>query len=128
MNERMSSDNVNQFQLGHCCSVAQSWLTLCDPTDCSSPGSSVYGILQARILEWVACSHPGDLPNSGIELVFPALQEIFTTEPPGKPSSFYSKAPNTELGPQGDEAAPDGKAIKLSLPGLPTQGQPLLPS
>ena len=32
----------------------QSCLTLCDPMDCSSPGSSVYGILQARILEWVA--------------------------------------------------------------------------
>ena len=34
--------------------VAQSHLTLCDPTDCSPPGSSVHGILQARILEWVA--------------------------------------------------------------------------
>ena len=32
----------------------QSCLTLCDPMDCSLPGSSVYGILQARILEWVA--------------------------------------------------------------------------
>ena len=32
----------------------QSCLTLCDPVDCSLPGSSVYGILQARILEWVA--------------------------------------------------------------------------
>ena len=34
--------------------VAQSCLTLCDPKDCSLPGSSVHGILQARILEWVA--------------------------------------------------------------------------
>ena len=34
--------------------VAQSGLTLCDPTDCSPPGSSVHGILQARILGWVA--------------------------------------------------------------------------
>ena len=32
--------------------VAQSCLTLCDPMGCSLPGSSVYGILQARILEW----------------------------------------------------------------------------
>ena len=31
-------------------------LTLCDPMDCSLPGSSVYGIFQARILEWVAIS------------------------------------------------------------------------
>ena len=34
--------------------VAQSGSTLCDPMDCSPPGSSVHGILQARILEWVA--------------------------------------------------------------------------
>ena len=36
--------------------VAQSCLTLCDPVDCSPPVSSVHGILQARILEWVAIS------------------------------------------------------------------------
>ena len=34
--------------------VAQSCLTLCDPMDCGPPGSSLHGILQARILEWVA--------------------------------------------------------------------------
>ena len=34
--------------------VAQSCLTLSDPMDCSPPGSSVYGIFQARVLEWVA--------------------------------------------------------------------------
>ena len=36
------------------CEVAQSCLTLCNPMDCRLPGSSVHGILQARILEWVA--------------------------------------------------------------------------
>ena len=36
--------------------VAQLCLTLCDPMDCSLPGSSVHGIFQARILEWVAIS------------------------------------------------------------------------
>ena len=36
--------------------VTQSYLTLCDPMDCSPPGSSIHGILQARILEWVAIS------------------------------------------------------------------------
>ena len=35
------------------CLFAQSCLTLCDPMDYSPPGSSVHGILQARILEWV---------------------------------------------------------------------------
>ena len=38
------------------CSVAQLSLTLCSPMVCSPPGSSVHGILQARILEWVAVS------------------------------------------------------------------------
>ena len=37
-----------------CVLVAQSCLTLCDPMDCSPPDFSVHGILQARILEWVA--------------------------------------------------------------------------
>ena len=36
--------------------AAQLSLTLCDPMDCSPPGSSVHGILQTRILEWVAIS------------------------------------------------------------------------
>ena len=38
------------------CLVVQSCLTLCGPMDCSPPGSSVHGISQARILEWVAIS------------------------------------------------------------------------
>ena len=37
-----------------CVLVAKLCLTLCDPVDCSPPGSSVHGILQAKILEWVA--------------------------------------------------------------------------
>ena len=36
--------------------VSQSCLTLCDPMDCSLPGSSIHGIFQARVLEWVAVS------------------------------------------------------------------------
>ena len=38
------------------CLVAQSRPTLCNPLDCSPPGSSAHGTLQARILEWVAIS------------------------------------------------------------------------
>ena len=52
----------------------QSRPTLCEPMDCSPPGSSVHGILQARRLEWVAIPSPGDLPDPGIEPGFPALQ------------------------------------------------------
>ena len=51
------------FYLKNCntnvCVCAQSCLTLCDPVDCSPPGSSIRGVLQARILEWVAISCPG---------------------------------------------------------------------
>ena len=51
-----------------CAKSLQSCPILCDPIDCSLPGSSVHGIFQARILEWVAvCPPPGDLPYPGIE-------------------------------------------------------------
>ena len=53
--------------------VAQSCLTLSDPMDCSLPGSSVHGIFQARVLEWVAIS-TGDLPDPGIKPGSPTLQ------------------------------------------------------
>ena len=46
--------------------VGQSCPTLCDPMDCSPPGSSSRGISQARILGWVAI--PGDRPDPGKEL------------------------------------------------------------
>ena len=42
-----------QFSMLCCCSVTKSCLTLCDPMDCSLPGSSFHGIFQAKILEWV---------------------------------------------------------------------------
>ena len=65
--------------------VTQLCLTLLRPTDCNPPGSSIHGILQARILEWVAISSPGDLPNPGIESGSPALQaDALSSEPPGK--------------------------------------------
>ena len=57
-----------------CCLVVKSRLTLCDPMDCSPPVSSVHGILQARILEWVAIPFPRNLPDPGIEPTSPALQ------------------------------------------------------
>ena len=65
-----------------CAKSLQLCPTLCDPVDCRPPGSSVHGILQARILEWVACPPPGDLPDPGIEpssLVSPALAGGFFT-------------------------------------------------
>ena len=49
-----------------CCIVAKSCPTLCNPMDCSIPGSSVHGISQARILEWVNISSSREiLPTQG---------------------------------------------------------------
>ena len=53
----------------------------CDPMD-----YTVHGILQARILEWLPCPPPGDLPNSGIKPRSPTLQvDSLPAEPPRKP-------------------------------------------
>ena len=69
-----------------CVLVAQSCLSLCDSMDCSPPGSSVRGILQARILEWVAILFSRDLPNPGIEPRSSGLQTgSLLSEPLGKP-------------------------------------------
>ena len=63
--------------------VAQLCLTLCDPMV-----YIVHGILQARILEWVAFSTPVDFSNPGIELRSPTLlADSFPPEPQGKPKN-----------------------------------------
>ena len=54
--------------------VAQLCLTLCGPIDYSLLGSSVHGILQAGIVEWVANPSTGDLPDPGSKPESPALQ------------------------------------------------------
>ena len=60
--------------------------------DCSPPGFSVHENSQARILEWVAMSSPGDLPNAGIEPKSPALQaDSLPTELQGKSYMEHNK-------------------------------------
>ena len=64
---------------------------LCDPGDCSPPGSSVHGILQARILEWVVISFSRGSSHPGIEARSPALQaDSLFSEPPRSPRMMYS--------------------------------------
>ena len=69
-----------------CCLVTRLCPTLCNPMDCSPPGSSVHGLLQARILEWEAIAFsrvscpPGDWTH-----VSCTAEGFFITEPPGKP-------------------------------------------
>ena len=58
--------------------------------DYSPPGSSVYEISQARILDWGAIFFSRGLPDPGIEPMSLALVgRFFTTEPPGKPDYIY---------------------------------------
>ena len=60
---------------------------LCNPMDCRSPGSSVHGILQARILEWVAILFSRGASRPGIKLRSPTLwADSLLSEPPGKPT------------------------------------------
>ena len=62
-----------------CCLVTQSCPTLCDPMDCSPPGSSVHGILQARILGWVAISFSREFYWPRDWTTSPALEGGFFT-------------------------------------------------
>ena len=74
--------------------VTQLLQTLCNPMDCSPPGSSVQGILQARTLEWIAIPFSqvgdgGNIPEPGIKPGSSALQTDFLlTELPGKPEGW----------------------------------------
>ena len=73
------------------CLQAQSGPTLCNRMDCSPPGSSVHGILQARILEWVVMpSSRGSSQPRDRTCVSWIASGFFTTEPPGKPNLFHS--------------------------------------
>ena len=66
-----------------CAVLSQSCLTLCDPMDCSMPGSSVHGILP-EYWNVLPCPPPGDLPDPGIKPGSPALQaDYLLSEPPG---------------------------------------------
>ena len=84
--ESLAAAAINLNHRMHACLVAKLCPTLFNPMDCSLPGSSVHGILQARILEWVATPFSRDLPNPRIEPRSPALQtDSLLSEPPGKP-------------------------------------------
>ena len=65
------------FSLVTCVTVSRSVVSnLCDSMNCSSPGSSVHGILQARNWMGLPFPSPGDVPYLGTEPCSPALQEV----------------------------------------------------
>ena len=77
---------------------AKSSPTLCNPVDCNPPGSSLYGISQARILKWAAFPFPGDLPDPGIKPTSPTLQADYhsaTREAPLLPEFQESSHPGS---------------------------------
>ena len=73
------------FSSSLCTHSSQLCSTLCEPKDCSLPGSSVLGILKARMLEWVAISSSrGSSPPRDRTCISCLGQWIVTAEPPGK--------------------------------------------
>ena len=71
--------------------VIQSCFTLCNPMDCSLPGSFAHGILQERILEWVAMPSSRESSNPGMEPRSSALQA--DTLPFELPAGLQFKTP-----------------------------------
>ena len=90
-----------------CAKSLQLCPTLCDPVDCGLPGSSVHGILQARILEWVA---------------MPFLQGIFPTQ--GSNSHLmHWKADSLLLSHQGNSTGTQGCHSKRQMVFAAERGQ-----
>ena len=85
------------------CSFTQLCLTLCDPMDCSPPGSSIHEFSRQGYWSGLPFLPPGNLPNPGIEstsLASPALANgFFITVPSGKPKTDLPQVPpKFELG------------------------------
>ena len=90
-------ETITTLLIGYACPVAQSCLTLCDPMDCSPPGSSVHGFPRREYWSGLPLSSPGNIPDSETQ---PASTYIscfasafVITEPPGKSNQLY---PNTK--------------------------------
>ena len=101
------------------CVCAQSCLTLCHPMDCSQPGSSVHGILQARILEWVSIffsrgsSWPRDWTHDSWVSCFAG--RFLITMPPGTPTP--GDLPNSGIKPR--SPALQAESLPAEPPGKP---------
>ena len=67
---------ISEERVYMCAKSLQLCLTLCDSMECSPPGSSIHGILQAKILQWVAISSFKGSSQLGIELASPATPPL----------------------------------------------------
>ena len=101
--------------------------TFCIPTDCSPPGSSVHGIPQARILEWVAMPFSRGSSWSRIQTPHACIVgRFFTTEPPGKSrenhifvqkegrDTWSEPEPNAELRPIPADLGSEAESSQLT--------------
>ena len=82
--------------------VAQSTLTLCDPMDCSPPGSSVHGPSRQKYWSGLPFFPPGNLPHPGIKPTYPTLEaDSLPSEPPGKSKNkhccFFNSLPQAQI-------------------------------
>ena len=89
-----------------CClhaKLLQSYLTLCNPMDCSPPGSSVHGFSRQEYWSGLPCPPPGYFPDSGIKPASPAVPalagRIFTAESLGKVSTLSAAAKSLQSCP-----------------------------
>ena len=75
-------------------------LLFCNPMDCSLPGSSVHGVSQARILEWVAISFSRDLPDPGIPCLLHWQVDSLPLSHQGSPlcNRLYTKSGQDQSG------------------------------
>ena len=96
----------------------QLWLTVCNPMDCSPPGSSIHGISQARILEWVAIPFSRGSSQSRDQTHFSYIAGgFFTTKPWGQP-----KQRETALQQYGSCAARQFSKSATPAPGSTAHG------
>ena len=94
--------------------VPQSCLTLCDPTNYNPPASSVHGIHQARILEWVAISYSRGLPTQGLNLGLPHCRQIpYRLSHQGSPLRLQSFYKETEAH-RSDVTCPRSRTVSLT--------------
>ena len=84
-------NKIPQTYCYYCCLLTQLCLTVCNSMDCSPPGSSVHGILQAKILKWVAISFSkGSSWARDQTRISYMAGRFFTAESTGKPSTTFS--------------------------------------
>ena len=105
----------------------QSWPTLCNPMNCSWPGSSVHGIFQTGILEWVSISFfRGSSPPRDWTHISYIAGVFFTAEPLGKPSIHGTRTNNPkihQLSSVAQSCATLCNPRNCSMPGLPVHHQ-----